>query len=146
VPELLISPMTANDAAVVASLSQQLGYPSTAEKIRANLDAVRAFPDAEVLVALELPSREVKGWIHRREERSLTSGVRAEIVGLIVAEDRRGQGIGAALMAAGEWWAQGRGISEIRLHSRITRPDAHRFYQGNGYRVDKTSHFFVKSL
>ena len=60
------------------------------------------------------------------------------------AANLRSAGIGAAMMAAAEAWAQERGAAFLELTSNATRTDAHRFYARLGY---KQSHLgFKKKL
>ena len=50
-----------------------------------------------------------------------------------VAEQRRGEGIGAALVDAAVAWAAQRGCYRIQLTSNVARREAHRFYEANGF-------------
>jgi GNAT superfamily N-acetyltransferase len=65
-----------------------------------------------------------------------------ELESVHVREDRRGRGIGAALLNAAETLARERGCYRVQLTSRNVRQDAHRFYLANGY--DQTSQGFKK--
>lgn len=73
-----------------------------------------------------------------------TGGWCAELESVHVRADRRGRGIGARLLAAGEAIARARGCYRIQLTSRNVRLDAHRFYQAQGY--EQTSQGFKKPL
>lgn len=57
----------------------------------------------------------------------------AEVESVHVRADRRGQGIGAALLARAEELARERGCYRIQLTSNAVRADAHRFYERAGY-------------
>ncbi len=140
---LLISPMNEQNITEVVELSAQLGYPVTLENMTRNFRMLRATSNQEVFVA---HAEKTVGWIHVYEHLSIATGVRCEIGGLVVDEASRGKGIGAELMSKAENWAQSRGILEISFSSRITRVDAHRFYERLGYRIQKTSHIFNKRL
>lgn len=65
-----------------------------------------------------------------------------ELESVHVREDRRGRGIGAALLKTAEALALERGCYRVQLTSRNVRQDAHRFYLANGY--DQTSLGFKK--
>ena len=52
---------------------------------------------------------------------------------MAVAENRRLEGIGAALVAHAETWARDRGVDEMVLHARIGAED---FYSRLGYRAE----------
>jgi ribosomal protein S18 acetylase RimI-like enzyme len=145
-----IRPMTRADAAAVAALVGQLGYPTTPERMAGRFDLL-AGDTAHALfvaeVAGELATGEpLAGWVHVHGVLLLEADPRAEIWGLVVDAAHRGRGIGRALMDRAEAWARERGYTEIRLHSNVVRAAAHRFYQDLGYRITKSSYVFEKSL
>jgi GNAT superfamily N-acetyltransferase len=142
--EAPIRAMTAADAARVAELAGQLGYPSTAEDVERRFGELAGRDSDAVLVAVD--DGTVIGWIHVCRVASLAASDVALIGGLVVDEDRRSDRIGAALLAAAEAWARDRGAGKITVASRITREGAHRFYLREGYELTKTSHVFAKSL
>ncbi len=119
------------DAPRLAELSGQLGYAVALPALAARLDRILMDSEHAVFVA-ELEGR-VEGWIHLFHAAHLESEGHAEIGGLVVEEQFRGRGLGAALMAAAEDWAGARGLEAIRLRSRIQRERAHAFYHRLGY-------------
>ncbi|HSM38465.1 MAG TPA: GNAT family N-acetyltransferase [Candidatus Limnocylindrales bacterium] len=135
---------TLEDAPRLADLAGQLGYPVEAEEVRARLPAIQADPDAELLVAVA-DGRPV-GWIHVELKRSLLASPGAQVMGLVVAGEHRGRGVGATLLDHAERWAAVRGCQHVLVGTRITRERAHEFYRRHGYRLLKTSHFFEKQL
>ena len=64
---------------------------------------------------------------------SLTAARRAQIEGVRVAADRRGQGLGHLLIADAEARAREAGCRLLQFTTNKTRDDAHRFYAGLGY-------------
>jgi GNAT superfamily N-acetyltransferase len=62
-----------------------------------------------------------------------TAGWCCEIETVYVRSDRRGRGVGAALLAHAEDFARDRGCYRVQLASRNERLDAHRFYRARGY-------------
>jgi RimJ/RimL family protein N-acetyltransferase len=54
-------------------------------------------------------------------------------LGLMVSRDARGQGIGAALLAAAEEWARGVGVRKIELHVFPHNDVAIALYERSGY-------------
>lgn len=56
-----------------------------------------------------------------------------EVETVHVRSDLRGQGVGAMLLAGAEAIALERGCYRIQLTSNAARPDAHRFYERQGY-------------
>jgi GNAT superfamily N-acetyltransferase len=143
-PREAIRPATLADAAAIAALSGQLGYPSTEEEIRDRLRTLESGGSTEVLVA-ESDGR-IDGWIAVRGDLSLETGPFAEIAGLVVDESARGKGIGASLVEAAERWAKERGHTRIRVRSNVVREAAHRFYERLGYIPKKKQQVFDKDL
>lgn len=136
--------MELSDAADVAVLAGQLGYPCSTGDIRARIEAFSKEPVEQLRVA-RLGTR-VAGWVHFHLQRSLTTDSRVELATIVVDEKLRGRGIGARLVAMAEEWGREQGLPKIRLASRVTRPEAHKLYLRLGYTIDKTSHVFVKPL
>jgi len=134
--------MESADAEVVARLSGQLGYPMIASQIQEQLALITRNPDNGFFVAEQ--GGLILGWVHVYGVHLLMSPSYAEVGGLVVAEDARRQGIGRALMAEAESWAQKQPYADVRLRSGLRRVDAHAFYQSIGYELTKTSHMFRK--
>lgn len=137
--------MSGEDARAVARLCAELGYPASEEQIRHRFRALDGADDHELLVAHN-DDGEVAGWVHVHVPRLLLADREAEILGLVVAGSRRGEGVGRLLMAEAERWAAKKGCGEVRLRSNVVREDAHRFYEGIGYGVHATSLVFYKTL
>jgi len=137
--------MTFADAPAVARLATQLGYPSTAAQIERRFRALGESPDARALIA-EGPDGAVLGWVHVYGTRHLESDATAEIGGLVVDEAARGQGVGSALMIAGEAWARERGYESASIRSNVVRVEAHEFYKSRGYEVVKSQYRLRKRL
>lgn len=69
-----------------------------------------------------------------------------EIIQLMVDKNNRSLGIGASLIRFVEGYYKDYGIDKIRLHSRIERDRAHRFYMRFGFTEYKQSKFFEKDI
>jgi GNAT superfamily N-acetyltransferase len=132
------------DSSQLASLAGQLGYPSSADQVATRLAGILSHPDQAVFVA-EVEGR-IAGWVHVYACPTVESELYAEIGGLVVDENQRGQGVGRALMARAEAWALGLGIHEVRLRSNIIRNEAHQFYEAIGYEKIKSQFTFRKAL
>jgi GNAT superfamily N-acetyltransferase len=141
-----IRPARSRDAALLAALNGQLGYPSTEDQLRARVAALadRSAEDA-VLVATAPDDRPI-GWIHVARVRSLTDDGLAIVGGLVVHDGHRSRGIGADLLAAAEAWARQHGATHLVVRTRTTRTRAHRFYEREGYRLTKESRVYEKTL
>ena len=132
-----------NDAACVAELSGQLGYPVATEVMAQRLERVLGRAEHVVFVA---ETTEIVGWVHAAEQEILETGTVCEIWGLVVADGQRGKGIGRRLIEAVEEWALSRGLKQVSLRSNIIRPEAHPFYERIGFTRYKTQHAYRKSL
>jgi GNAT superfamily N-acetyltransferase len=137
--------MRVDDAAAVADLATQLGYPSNEAEVGGRFEVLKNCGDAHLLVA-EKVNDAIVGWIHMQVTQSLESGARAEIWGLVVSESARGSGIGRRLVEAGEQWALSSGLDVVVVRSNTIRVDAHGFYEHIGYRLIKTQKAFRKEL
>lgn len=134
-----------DDAAAIAELAGQLGYPSTPPQIEKRL--ARVLGDSEhALFVAELPGGRIGGWLHAFGYHVIESDARAEVAGLVVDETQRGSGVGRLLMKTAEAWAREKGYPAVKLRSNIVRHAAHAFYQRIGYKIPKTQHVFEKDL
>jgi GNAT superfamily N-acetyltransferase len=140
-----LRPARADDAAALAELTTELGYPTDEGVLTGRLDAIIGRPDGIVFVSVDADDRPV-GWIHIGVVHILERDVHAVIHGLVVAEAHRSGGIGAGLLVVAEDWARARGIPTVLVRSRHTRDRAHRFYLERGYAEVKRSHVFEKRL
>jgi ribosomal protein S18 acetylase RimI-like enzyme len=133
------------DAARVAELSGQLGYPMPAKEMAKRLRGVLKDRDGACFVA-ETKKHGVVGWIHVSTTPLIEVERRAEVNGLVVDETVRSQGAGWLLLDAGEKWAKKKGCRGMSVHSNVLRERAHGFYQRHGYEHYKTQKAFRKTL
>ncbi len=146
---LIVREAGPEDAARVAALSGQLGYPATPEEVARRLMQIAGDPGHVVLVAELAPSTrsgEVVGWIDVHEVRSVVHDKVTEIGGLVVADGQRSRGVGRLLMQQAEQWARSRGCQAVVLRSNVIRTWAHAFYEKLGYQVIKSQKVFRKNL
>ena len=132
------------DAAELARLSTQLGYPMAPSVAAAQLAEVAGHADHALLVAETTDG--LAGWIQVSVPRIFESPSAAEIAGLIVDEAARGEGVGPRLLRAAEDWAHARGCRAIRVRSNVVRARAHAFYEREGYRKVKVQQVFEKRI
>jgi GNAT superfamily N-acetyltransferase len=135
--------MQLGDAEAVASLTTQLGYRRTAHRI-AEWIAFLKSGDHEQAAFVACLDDQVIGWIEVSIERRLQSAPFGLIGGLVISERVRGRGIGRQLCQRAEQWTWDHGLDTLRVTSRSTRADAHRFYLRDGYREVKTSLVFER--
>jgi GNAT superfamily N-acetyltransferase len=141
--DLLIRPMEPRDAGEVCILIQQLGYDRPLDQISIWIETLtnRAEQQAAFVACF---AGEVVGWIESSIEHRLQSPPCTMIGGLVVKDGFRGQQIGLRLCERAEAWSWEHGVPNIRVTSRSTRTDAHRFYLRNGYLPTKVSQVFEK--
>ena len=143
--EVVLRRARSTDAARIADLSGQLGYPSTEKQMKARLRVMFKDKEAACFIA-ESRDGGLIGWIHVSTTPLLEVERRAEVNGLVVDEMVRSQGAGALLLAAAEKWARGRRCESMSVRSNVLRERAHGFYLRNGYEHYKTQKAFRKGL
>lgn len=134
-----------SDAVRVAELSGQLGYPTKPAEMAQRLRNIKAASQHVVLVA-ESSACRVLGWLHVSVEPLLEVELRAEVNGLVVADEERSRGAGALLLSAAEEWARKHGCKNMSVRSNVVRERAHQFYVRNGYEHYKTQKAFRKAI
>ncbi len=141
--DITIRPATKDDAPGIARLVTQLGYPATQAEIESRLAPILAHPDYAMWVAEE--SGRVIGLTGVLVHLALEyDGFYGRLLGLVVEEAYRGQGIGRRLLDQTEQWLQERGVNKLTLTSGKQRTEAHKFYRRLGYA--ETGFRFGKSL
>ncbi len=128
------------DAELLVPLFEQLGYPTSADEIRARLQA--ASEHSTVLLATR-GSRAI-GFAAVEVTEDLIVGRRGVVLGLVVDESARSGGVGARLLDDAERWAFARGAVAMMVRSNVIRERAHGFYERKGYRRVKSQHVFEK--
>lgn len=141
--ELLIRPIEPRDTAAVCELIEQLGYAREASEVAEWISSLPSRRDTQTAFVACL-DEEVVGWIEISIEHRLQSPPFALIGGLVVKDGYRSRRIGLRLCEQAEAWTWALGLPTLRVTSRSTRNDAHRFYLRNGYTQTKLSHVFEK--
>jgi len=136
---------TLTDTPILHNLTDQLGYSVSEKQITLRMETILASREHQVLVAVNHEEAPV-GWIHGYVRTLLVVDKHIDIGGLVVAIEHRSQGIGEQLLKAIETWAQGEGVSAVRIASNVSRAQAHDFYLRHGYTHVKDSKVFHKLL
>ena len=132
------------DAAEVARLCTELGYPTTTDEMTARLGVVISAGDAQVFVVEE--GNGLSGWIAIELRTTLETGRKAEIVGLVVDAGAHRSGLGKTLVATAEAWVRQQGLELVMVRSNTARIASHPFYEGLGFVHRKSQHVYFKSL
>jgi len=125
--EVKIRPATSEDAAEIAELLRALGYPSAPLEVERRLSMLGS-SDAVLLTAGGMI-------VLHRIPRLAEGDPFTRITALVVAPERRGEGIGRALLVAAEGVARRWGCDLIEVSSgrRPERDSAHAFYRSAGF-------------
>jgi GNAT superfamily N-acetyltransferase len=131
------------DAASVAALLGELGYPSTPDQAAERIERIAADPSTWVVVAEVESELAGLGALHAQNlvERDEPG---CEVAGLVVGRRFRRHGIGELLMQALEDEARRRGGKVMVLNTAHPRADAHAFYEALGY--EHTGRRYAKKL
>jgi GNAT superfamily N-acetyltransferase len=134
---------TEADAAPIAALSRELGYPEETGTMRDRLRRILPRDDHRVYVA-ERGGGGVCGWIQAHSSDVLEYGFRVEITGLVVSGEMRRHGVGRSLVAQAEKWASEISAGTIVVRSNAKRVESHEFYPALGYIASKTQVVYRK--
>ena len=133
---------SAADAAALARLLGQLGYPTEQGAVAARLERLGIVGDHVVVAEVD---EEVVGLGHLQVTPTIEYDRPAAKIGaLVVDESHRGEGLGRALVDALEQEARARGCVVLFLTTSARRTDAHEFYRRVG--LEETGKRFTKSL
>ena len=143
-PELFIRPIEPQDAQEVSVLAEQLGYEHSSSEIKGWIEELPSRADNQAAFVACI-GEEIVGWIEVSIQHHLQSPRHALIGGLVVKDAHRNRQIGLRLCEHVETWTWRHGLPVLRVTSRSTRLDAHRFYERNGYRLAKLSHVYEKT-
>lgn len=119
--ECAVRPAVLGDCPAITRLNrEELGYDYPQEKTFAKLQACLANPAHAVFVAER--GGEVVGYLHLEEYDVLYAGHMVNVLGIAVSSACRRQGVGRALLAAGEAWGiratSSSGTSKRTSHKR----------------------------
>jgi GNAT superfamily N-acetyltransferase len=128
----VIRDATAADAAQVAALLGELGYPTKEAQARARIETltvrddfrVRVFADGDAI--LGVGSLQVHPGLEHDEPIGF-------ITALVVSKQARRRGVGRALVDDLLDFARRRGCARVNVGSGLRRTDAHAFYEGIGF-------------
>jgi ribosomal protein S18 acetylase RimI-like enzyme len=131
------------DAPALAELMCQLGYETTPEQMALRLKSILAEPRYQTFIATV--DGAVCGMIgmlsYPSYEHDDPSG---RIVVLVVSHQARRRGIGRKLVVVAEKEFSRRGITRIAVNTKLTRLEAHKFYEALGF--ERNGYRFLKKI
>lgn len=131
------------DAAELADLMTQLGYPTRTSEMEMRMETIRADKNYATFVAVS--EGKVSGMIGTSARYTYEhNGPSAVIMVLVVSDKVRGRGVGRALIRAAEDDLAQRNIRRVAVYSHFRRTEAHEFYEKLGY--TKNGFRLVKEL
>ena len=141
--DLTIRDAQPSDAAALAGLMGELGYPTSEADMRLRLEQVATDERYRAFVAAQ--ETQVCGVIgtfacHSFEHNDLGG----RILALVVTRESRRSGVARRLIAAAEKDFAQRKITRVAVDTRFERKDAHAFYESLGY--TSNGFRFVKNL
>jgi N-acetylglutamate synthase-like GNAT family acetyltransferase len=130
------------DAASIAGLLAELGYPCSAKQYKQRADQ---FNRADCYTFVATTEDLITGFIGLQKTYVYTQDKPVGwITALVVSRRMRREGVGTALLVKAEQVLSEDGIENIYLHSARTNLEAHMFYKSRGY-IDSALRF-TKSL
>ncbi|MDR2284451.1 MAG: GNAT family N-acetyltransferase [Sphingobacterium sp.] len=129
-----------SDALAITNLVGQLGYPAELVSIESRLSILLSNHDITVFVAVV--DEQVVAWMQANYSMSLETDYGVEIIGLVVDNQIRGQGVGAALIREVVTWARKKEAGFLRVRCNVLRTESHLFYQKNGFTLRKEQKVF----
>jgi len=123
-----------SDAADVAALMTELGYPTTPRQMASRLRSIGTSGDYHSVSAVD--GDEVIGFVGAMIGYGFECDApHGRIIALAVKESWRRRGIGTLLVAAAEEWLSRSGAVACIINSGKSRFNAHGFYRSLGYRA-----------
>jgi ribosomal protein S18 acetylase RimI-like enzyme len=141
--DLTIRAAETKDAEALARLMCELGYKTAKSEMQMRLGRIAADERYRTFVAVR--DGKVCGMIGTITNPSYEhNDLGGRILALATSSTMRRRGIGRALIATAEKDFAERGINRVALNTRLTREDAHKFYESLGYK--RNGWRFVKDL
>ena len=116
----------------------------TEEKVKKKIEIITK--NTKDIIFVYEQNNEVIGYIHGSPYELLFSDSLVNVLGFVVKEEYRNQGVGSMLIERLEQWGKNNGFSGIKLLSHPSRIHAHRFYERRGYMFTKDQKNFIKKL
>jgi GNAT superfamily N-acetyltransferase len=123
------------DAPGLVRLCAQLGRHAALDDVRGYLQ--RAPGEASDCLLVAQVGEALGGWLEVVQRSALATSGWAEISGLVVEASLRKCGVGGALVRGARAWAKEKGLSRLRVRTRVEREAAASFYERAGFCLTK---------
>jgi GNAT superfamily N-acetyltransferase len=139
---MIIREVLKDDGDALFLLSIQLGYKYPLEKLMKKLEYIIKSDEHKIYVAVD--STKIVGYIHVHLYRSLFIDDLLNILGIVVDQEYRAQGVGTALLKSAELFADTINCKGLRASSGKERLSAHTFYEKRGFASFKEHKTYIK--
>ncbi|MEV5029555.1 GNAT family N-acetyltransferase [Paenibacillus sp. LPE1-1-1.1] len=119
-------------------------YLFSEEKVKEKIENI--IKKTKDIIFVYEQNNEVIGYIHGSPYELLFSDSLVNVLGFVVKEKYRDQGVGSMLIERLEQWGKNSGFSGIKLLSHPSRIHAHRFYERHEYMFTKDQKNFIKKF
>ncbi|HEX2945571.1 MAG TPA: GNAT family N-acetyltransferase [Clostridia bacterium] len=126
-------------------LNQELNpklHQFSAEKVKERIDYI--LQNTKDIIFVSEQNDEVIGYIHGSPYELLFSDSLINVLGFVVKEKYRDNGVGSMLIGHLEDWVINNRFSGIKLLTHPSRVNAHRFYEQHGYIHTKDQKNYMK--
>ncbi|MFA5015573.1 MAG: GNAT family N-acetyltransferase [Actinomycetota bacterium] len=132
----MIREIRITDYLEIYNLCCQHGYPFTKKQIKANIETI--INEGRDKIFVEVNSNDkVIGYIHLSPYKLLYFEPLVNIMGIVVDEKYRRQGIGKRLIQSAKEWTKLNNFKGIRVISGNQRKTAHIFYESVGFKFEE---------
>ncbi len=114
----------------------------SAEKVKERIDYI--LKNTKDIIFVSEQNNEVIGYIHGSPYELLFADSEINVLGFVVKEKYRKNGVGSMLIRHLEDWAINNRFSGIKILTHPSRVNAHRFYEKHGYIHTKDQKNYMK--
>jgi predicted N-acetyltransferase YhbS len=143
--EVVIREIRSADFKDIYLLNQEFNpklYSFSPERVKERIDYI--INNTKDIIFVSEQDNEVIGYIHGSPYELLFSDSIVNVLGFVVKEKNRNNGVGSKLIDSLEYWAKGNSFSGIKLLTHPNRINAHRFYEKHGYVHTKDQKNYMK--
>ena len=143
--EVVIREIRSADYKDIYSLNQELNpklHSFSSERVKERIDFI--INNTKDIVFVSEQGNEVIGYIHGSPYELLFLDSLVNVLGFVVKEKYRNNGVGSKLIDSLECWAKDNSFSGIKLLTHPNRINAHRFYERHGYIHTKDQKNYMK--